>query len=145
MEEQKADEQAAESQKGAEAQKIELDLSSTSAETIELFVEESSDPDLFQEILLKNRNRVDVMRVLLTNPNTPDDVRSEAAKILSLPVPTADTMAEMRRRVAESKAKDIQNERLVRKIQRLSVAEKIKLALKTAAQGLEQARCHECS
>lgn len=113
-----------------EAFKIELDLAATSADTIEVFVEEASDPGVFKEIFEKNKSRYDVLKILLNNPNTPDDVRSEVANVMSLPVPSAEALAEQRRRLAEQKARDIQQERLVRKIQKMSVSEKIKLALK---------------
>ena len=117
-------------QNNKETEKIELDLASTSTETLELFVEEASDPDIFMEIFEKNKTRYDVLKILLDNPNTPDEVRNEVASMMSLPVPTAEALANERKKIAEQKAQGIQKERLVRRIQKMSVSEKIKMAMK---------------
>lgn len=111
-------------------EKIELDLSTTSTETIEVFVEEASDPDIFMEIFEKNKTRYEVLKILLDNPNTPDAVRQEVANVMSLPVPTAEALANERKRMAEQKAQGIQKDRLIRRIQKMSVSEKIKMAMK---------------
>ncbi len=113
-----------------ESQQIELDLSNTSTETIEVFVEEASDPSIFMEIFEKNKTRYEVLKILLNNPNTPEEVRQEVANVMSLPVPTVEALAQERKRMAEQKAQDIQKERLVRRIQKMTVSEKIKMAMK---------------
>ena len=110
--------------------KIELDLSNTSAETIEVFVEEASDPSIFMEIFEKNKTRYEILKILLNSPNTPEEVRQEVANVMSLPVPTVEALAQERKRMAEQKALDIQEERLVRRIQKMTVSEKIKIAMK---------------
>ena len=115
---------------GGSRDQIELDLSTTSTETIEVFVEEASDPDIFQEILQKNRNRYEVLKILLDNPNTPDDIRQEVASVMSLPVPSVKSIAEDRKRMAEQKARDIQKVRISRKIQNMTISEKVKLGMK---------------
>ncbi len=112
------------------SQKIELDLSATSTETIETFVEEASDPTIFMEIFEKNKTRYEVLKILLNNPNTPEAVRQEVANVMSLPVPTVEALAQERKRLAEQKARDIQQERLVKKIQKMTISEKIKMAMK---------------
>jgi hypothetical protein len=109
---------------------IELDLSTTSIETLATFVEEASDEELFREIFEKNKTRYDVLKVLLDNPNTPDDIRQEVASVISLPVPTAEALAQERKKIADMKAKDIQKERLVMRIAKMSISEKIKIAMK---------------
>lgn len=113
-----------------ESQKIELDLSTTSMETLEIFVEEASDPSIFMEIFEKNKTRYEVLKILLNNPNTPEEVRQEVANVMSLPVPTVEALAQERKRLAEQKAQDIQKERIIRRIQKMTVSEKIKLAMK---------------
>ncbi len=113
-----------------ESQKIELDLSTTSTETLEVFVEEASDPSIFMEIFQKNKTRYEVLKILLNNPNTPEEVRQEVANVMSLPVPTVEALAQERKRMAEQKARDIQQVRLVKRIQKMSVSEKIKIAMK---------------
>ena len=113
---------------------IELDLGATSIETLEVFVEEASDPELFMEIFQKNKTRYEVLKILLNNPNTPEEVRQEVAGLMSLPVPTVDALAQERKRLAEHKAQDIQKERLVRKIQKMNVSEKIKVAMKGSSE-----------
>jgi len=109
---------------------IELDLAGASLETLELFVDESDDPDLFKEILDKNTTRVDVVRLLFDHPNTPEEVRAIAAGMLSLPVPTMETVTEQRKKAAEQKAQEIQKDRLIRRIAKMTVSEKVKLAMK---------------
>lgn len=113
---------------------IELDLGSTSKETLELFVEEASDPAIFREILDANRSRVEVVRLLVEHANTPDEIREEAASIMSVPVPSAADVASLKRREAEQKAREIQEkhreERLSNRIKKLTVSEKVKFALR---------------
>lgn len=113
---------------------IGLDLANTSRETLELFVEESADATIFKEILDANRNRTDVVRLLVEHANTPEDIRDEAAKVLSVPVPSETDVAVVKRREAERRALEIQEkrreERLSNRIKKLSVTEKIKFAMK---------------
>ncbi len=113
---------------------IGLDLASTSKETLELFVEEAADATVFKEILEANRNRTDVVRLLVEHANTPEDIRAEAAKVLSVPVPTETDVAVVKKRDAERRALEIQErhreERLSNRIKKLSVTEKIKFAMK---------------
>jgi len=126
MEEQ--DEQS--SKQPDELHRIELDYSKTDLETIEVFVDETSDPEVFEDILRKNDEREEVVQLLYKHPNTPHNVRVLAASALNLPVPTEEDLALMRRRAAEQKARDMQKERLVQKIAKMTVAEKVKLGLK---------------
>lgn len=116
--------------KDEEKQQIALDLSGSNIETIEVFVNESDDPKIFEDILRKNDDREEVIQLLYKHPNTPHDVRTLAASALNLPVPTEEDLALMRRRAAEQKARSMQKERIVKKIAKMSVAEKVKLAIK---------------
>jgi len=113
-----------------ETHQIELDYASTDIETIEVFVDETSDPEVFEDILRSNDEREEVIQLIYKHPNTPHNVRSLAASALNLPVPTEEDLALMRRRAAEQRARDMQQERLVQKIARMSVAEKVKLAIR---------------
>jgi hypothetical protein len=101
-----------------EPKSIGLDFSATSKETIELFVLES------------NRMRPEIVKLLLDHPNTPDEVRRQAAQTLNMPVPRSENLALARRREAEQRAREIQEQRLVKRVQKLTVSEKIKLAMK---------------
>jgi len=114
----------------SEIHQIELDYASTDMETIEVFVDESSDPEIFEEILRKNDEREEVIQLLYKHPNTPHNVRALAASALNLPVPTEEDLALMRRRAAEQKARDMQKDRLVQKIAKMSIAQKVKIGLK---------------
>lgn len=113
---------------------ISLDLGSTSKETIELFADEASDPSIFKEILESNRARPEIVKLLCDHPNTPDDVRSEAARALNLAPISGEEALILKRREAERKARELQEkyreDRLMKRIKNLSVAEKIKFALR---------------
>jgi|Deesub1362A_J573_1020465.scaffolds.fasta_scaffold00004_152 hypothetical protein len=110
---------------------IALDLSSTSLEAIELFIEGTEDHAIFEEILNSNLSRLEVIKLLYEHPNTPDDIRVRAAQALSLPVPTHNEIEKIKKRNVELKAKQpptVRTERLLQRVQRLSVSEKIRLA-----------------
>lgn len=113
-----------------EQQQIGLDYATTDIGTLEVFADESSDPEIFEEILRNNDEREEVVKLIYSHPNTPQAVRALAASALNLPVPTDEDLAFMRRKAADQRARDMQKERLVQKIARMSVAEKVKLGLK---------------
>jgi len=117
-----------------ESHLIGLDLGSTSPETIELFMSEAADPAIFREILEANRERREILNLLREHPETPDDVRAEAARALGVAAPSEDEVRTQKIREAEQKAREIQekhrDDRLVNRIHRLSVAEKIKFAMR---------------
>jgi hypothetical protein len=113
---------------------ISLDLGSTSKETIELFADEASDPAIFKEILESNRARPEIVKLLCDHPNTPDDVRSEAARTLDIAPISGEEALILKRREAERKARELQEkyreDRLMKRIKNLTVSEKIKFALR---------------
>ncbi|NIR15791.1 MAG: hypothetical protein GWN86_18415, partial [Desulfobacterales bacterium] len=126
-----AEEEKKEQTGGADEQKsIGLDFSTTSKETIELFVQESTEDDVFSDILESNKTRPDIMKLLLEHPNTPEAIRQRAAQSMNVPVPRSEDLALAKRRDAEQRARDIQEQRLVSRVQKLSVSEKIKIAMK---------------
>lgn len=118
---------------------IALDLGTTSIETIEVFVQEAADPDIYKEIFDANKNRTEVIKLLYDHPNTPDEVRALAAGVLSLPVIAGDDEKLAKRRAAEQKAREQQQkENLMGRIAKMPVSAKVKLALKgnSEARGL---------
>ncbi len=106
---------------------IALDTSTLSEEVIEiLLLDVTTEPSLIEEIARKNTHRPEILRHLLTHPNTPDNVRQFAAQTLQLPVPQ---IAE-----EEKVSEEIKFERrtlsLLQRIQKLKVGERMQLALK---------------
>ena len=114
----------------SEQKKIGLDYKGAPIETLETFVDESSDPAVFDEILRTNDDREEVIQLLYKHPNTPKEVRVNAASALNLPMPTEEDLALMRRRAAEQGARDKQKERLVHRIAKMGIADRVKLAMK---------------
>jgi len=108
---------------------ITLDFKIASPEVIEIVLDETDDPSVFQEILNSNRKRIEVLRLLYEHYNTPDDIRVEVAKILSLPVKTSREVEEVRTREL-SKPKEVRAESLSRKVQKLTVSERVRLAMR---------------
>lgn len=117
-----------------ESFQIGLDLGSTSPETIELFMSEASDPAIFREILEANRERTEILNLLREHPETPEEVRAEAASALGVAAPSEEDIRVQKIREAERKAREIQEkhseDRLINRIHKLSVSEKIKFAMR---------------
>ena len=101
-----------------------LDFSLASQEVIELLIEDASGPEVFDEIAKANQNRPEILKLLLENTNTPEEVRQFVSGFLQLPAkPSLEvTKAE--------KTKEMHAETMLLKIQKLSVAERIHLALR---------------
>ena len=112
---------------------IALDLASTSKETIELFMEESADDKVFEEIFDSNQSRPEVIRLLYEHSNTPDEIRAKAASALSLPVPTTEEVKKSREQAElkkQEQPKEKRKEKLALRVQKLTVSEKVKFAMK---------------
>lgn len=109
---------------------IGLDLKNADLETLEVFIQETSDDDVFEDILRENNHREEVVKMLYMSANTPQKVRNIAASALNLPPINEEELKEIKRREAEQRARDIQKERLVKKIAKMTVSQKIKLAIK---------------
>lgn len=101
---------------------LELDLSLASKEVIEILIEDTSEPSLFTEIAKANTQRPDILKILIENPATPDEVRQEVSKVLSIPVKQSTEIARAR------KTPEMHKESVLQRIQRLSVTEKRHLA-----------------
>ncbi len=68
-----------------EQRAIGLDLSLTSPDVIEILLEDSSDNNIFNEVLHANKHRPEILQLLYNHPNTPEDVKSQTATLLNLP------------------------------------------------------------
>lgn len=98
-----------------------LDLSVASEQVIEVLVEDATGPEIFREILASNANRPEILKLLIENPNVPTDVKEEAGKQLNLPV----RLAERHKMPDEGRKHN-----LLQKIQKLTVGERIAIALR---------------
>jgi hypothetical protein len=107
-----------------ETKLLALDLSVASSEVIELLILDPPDQDILHDILLSNRQRPEILRLLLNFPNVPEEIRKETGKALGLTVKFSERPAQ-KEQSAQAKKQGI-----LQKIQRLSVGERIALALK---------------
>jgi ribosome maturation factor RimP len=105
---------------------IGLDFSVASKEVIEILIDDASDPNLFQEIARANTNRPDILQLLQTHPDTPEDVRSSLSTLLHLPAPVSSSTEAAR----PGRSREIRTQSILQKIQTLSVSEKLQLAMK---------------
>ncbi len=101
-----------------------IDLSTASKELIEVLVEESEDPLLFTEIAKANINRLEILRLLLENADTPEEVRKLIGNTVHVPVALQPEVREVK------KTPEMRSMTLLQKIQRLSFGEKRLLALR---------------
>ncbi|MBM4140208.1 MAG: hypothetical protein FJ242_01745 [Nitrospira sp.] len=101
---------------------LELDLSLASREVIEILIEDTSEPSIFADIAKANTHRPEILRILIENPDTPDEVRQQIVKVLSAPVKIPSEVARVR------KTPEMRAENIFQRIQRLGVIEKRHLA-----------------
>jgi len=101
---------------------IGIDFSVASKEVIEILIDDASDPALFQEIARTNANRPEILHLLHTHPDTPEDVRSSVSALLHLPAPSAAARPE--------RSKEMRTQNILQRIQTLSVSERLQLAMK---------------
>ena len=107
-----------------ETKLLALDLSVASTDVIELLIYDPPDQEIFQDILLSNRQRYEILKLLLSMPGVPEEVRQEAGKILRLPV------RPLEKPIQKAQLEHIRKVSVLQKIQRLSVGERISLAMK---------------
>ena len=103
---------------------ITIDLSVASELLIELLLEDAIDPSVFEDIAKANMNRPEILAMILENPNTPDELRRRISGVMRVPV---------KRKAEFAKAQDTeekQKQNIFQKIQKLTVSEKILLALR---------------
>jgi len=104
---------------------IGLDFSVASKEVIEILIDDAADPNLYQEIARANTNRPEILQLLHTHPDTPEDVRSSVSTLLHLPSPASSSTVPR-----PGRSREIRTQSILQKIQTLSVSEKLQLAMK---------------
>ena len=105
---------------------IGLDLSLASPEVIGILIEDVSDPGIFGEIAKENTNRPEILRLLLMSPLVPEEVRALIGETLHLPAVPRNELV----KTEGPQEKEMHAESLLQKIQKLSVAQRIQLALR---------------
>ncbi len=103
---------------------IGIDLSIASKDVIELLIEETTDPLLFREIITVNKNRPDILNLLIENPDTPEDVKHEISQYLPVSVKPKPEVTKVK------KSPEERSKSILQRIQKLSVSERILLALR---------------
>lgn len=103
---------------------IGIDLSTASPLVIELLFEDTHDPSIFEEIAKANLNRPEVLSLLLECPDTPDEVRKQVSYALRVPVKPKTEIARVQ------KTPEMRAQTILQRIQKLSVSERIQLALR---------------
>ena len=101
-----------------------VDLSVASELLIELLTEDAIDPSVFEEIARTNMNRPGILQILLEHANTPDELRQRISSTMKAPVKGISEIARVNKTGEEHK------QSISQKIQKLSVSEKILLALR---------------
>jgi hypothetical protein len=103
---------------------LELDLSSSPREVIELLIEDVSDPSVFEEIAKANMNRPEILKLLLDTPSTPESVRKQAAEVLQVPARSPREIEKVK------KPPEMRSQTIYQKIQGLTFSDKRLLALR---------------
>jgi hypothetical protein len=98
-----------------------LDLSVASPEAIEVLLGDAADPAIYSEILSSNANRPEILKMLADNPDVPDEIREAVGKRLNIPAKVT-----TKPRISDESRRDS----LLQKIQRLTVGERIAVALR---------------
>lgn len=103
---------------------IGIDLSTAPKKVIELLIREALEPSIFDEILKANMERPEILTLLLENPDTPNEIRQQIAKALHIPVKPHPGISKV------DKLSEMRTQNILQRIQKLSVSEKIHLALR---------------
>ena len=101
---------------------IGIDLSTASQDVIELLIEETTDHALFEEIISVNKNRPDILKFLGEHPDTPEDIKQQLSHYL---VPEKKQEGAKVKKPPEERSQSI-----LQRLQKLSVSERILLALR---------------
>lgn len=101
-----------------------VDLSIASKEMIEALLAETADPGAYEEILKSNTQRPEIIKVLIENPDTPENIREEAAKLLQVPVKAAGAVAKT------EETPEAHAQTMLQKVQNLTVSERRLLAMR---------------
>jgi len=123
----------------AEPRMIGLDLAVTSLGVLEILCDEAADESIFEDIYRSNIARPEVLKLLYDHPGTPQHLLDEIAPVLQLPPkkqvprPAAPAMPEgepVEDDEVSSEARLMKTQSLLQKIQRLTVGERVQLAMK---------------
>ncbi len=106
-----------------------LDFGLASREVIEILIEDASEPDVFMEIAQANANRPEILALLKDHASTPEAVRTYIAGILHLPARASTEVAHPTAH-ADGAGQEMKAQTLLQRIQHLTVAQRIQLALK---------------
>lgn len=102
-----------------------LDLSTASLELIETLLQDTTEPEVFLEILSANRGRPETLKLLAESPYVSEEIKKEAAELfgkqVSLP---AEPQKKVRFTEEERKLS------LIQQIQKMTAGEKTALAMK---------------
>lgn len=101
-----------------------VDLSIASKEMLEALLAEAAEPATYEEILRANTQRPEIIKILIENPDTPENIREEAAKFLQVPV-KADGAVRKTEEAPEAHAQT-----MLQKVQNLTVSERRLLAMR---------------
>lgn len=105
-----------------ETRLIGLDLSMASRDAIEILIsDENAGIELFREIINSNRKRPEILLLLVEGPYVPYAIRDEAGHLVNV---------DLVQREPEKTDRAYSKESLLQKVQRLTVGEKILLALR---------------
>lgn len=120
---------------GDEQLLIGFDLSIASLGVIEVLCDDAPDEHIFFDVYQANKNRPEVLQFLLNHADTPEQVAKEISALLQLPVPVKTTLPERaaaheadREKAEEIRVKKTEN--LLQKIKKLTVGERVHLAMK---------------
>jgi len=92
-----------------------------------VLIEDPTDDGIFEEIALANSGRPEILQLLLANSRTPEDVRKLVSGSLHLPEKVS---REVARPEKAEHAEEMRAHSLQQKIQRLTVSERIHLAMR---------------
>lgn len=101
-----------------------IDFSTASPSVIELILDDLSETAIITEVARTNAHRPEILELLLNNPDTPDEVRHMIADSMRLPVKLKNEAVKVQRTAEE------RSQTILQRIQKLSVSERIQLALK---------------
>jgi len=102
---------------------IGIDLSTASVDVIELLIEETTDSSIFEEIISLNKSRPDILKFLGEHPDTPEHIKQQLNQYGLVPV--------MKQEVAKvKKPPEERSQSILQRLQKLSVSERILLALR---------------
>ena len=103
---------------------IGIDLSTASEVLIELIIEDAVDLSVYEEIARANTRRPEILSLLLNSPETPDEVRALVSGMLMIPAKPKSEIARAQ------KTPEVRSQNILQRIQKLTVSEKIQLALR---------------